>query len=82
MTIFFLKSLEKAFKDLREDETVTTAVKKLPPALQKVVKKSAAKKKAAAAAKKKAGKVAKNENWVRGNKDELLFERLVKRWAK
>jgi len=24
----------------------------------------------------------KNENWARGNKDELLFERLVKKWAK
>jgi hypothetical protein len=24
----------------------------------------------------------KNENWSRGNKDKLLFERLVKKWAK
>ena len=24
----------------------------------------------------------KNENWTRKNKDELLFERLVKKWTK
>ena len=24
----------------------------------------------------------KNENWTKKNKDELLFERLVKKWAK
>ena len=23
-----------------------------------------------------------NENWFKGNKDELLFEELVKRWTK
>ena len=27
-------------------------------------------------------KVKKNENWTRKNKDELLFERLVKKWTK
>ena len=24
----------------------------------------------------------KKENWFKGNKDQLLFERLVKKWAK
>jgi hypothetical protein len=24
----------------------------------------------------------KNENWTRKNKDQLLFERLLKKWAK
>ena len=24
----------------------------------------------------------KNENWMKGNKDQLLFERLVSKWAK
>jgi hypothetical protein len=32
--------------------------------------------------KKVVDKSKKNENWSRGNKDELLFERLIKKWTK
>tara|TARA_R110000824_G_scaffold78951_4_gene199002 strand:- start:5614 stop:6549 length:936 start_codon:yes stop_codon:yes gene_type:complete len=32
--------------------------------------------------KEKAGEAPKNENWTRKNKDQLLFERLVKLWTK
>ncbi len=33
-------------------------------------------------AREKHGQKDKNENWTRGNKDQLLFERLLKKWAK
>ena len=33
-------------------------------------------------AKKKAGHPTTNENWHKGNKDQLLFERLTKKWTK
>ena len=39
-------------------------------------------KEAAGRIKKSASRGVKNENWTRGNKDELLFERLVKKWCK
>ena len=32
--------------------------------------------------KEKEGSEGKNESWFRGNKDDLLFERLVKKWTK
>ena len=39
-------------------------------------------KEALKSAKKKAGHPTTNENWHKGNKDQLLFERLTKKWTK
>ena len=73
---------------LREEEEETAgemakrAAREIPKKAKELQDKARAKKKAAAKAKKDAEKSEKNESWTRGNKDELLFERLVKKWAK
>ena len=60
------KTDEKETEEETAAELVKRSARELPGKLKKVVDKS-----------KK-----KNENWSKGNKDKLLFERLIKKWAK
>jgi hypothetical protein len=68
-------------------EKAAEAAKKAQEAAKEAAKKAAAKKAGRAAANKVSKALddagaSKQENWTRGSKDQLLFERLVKKWAK
>ena len=74
------EELKKARKDAKkaksaaDKERLRKTIEKLMRDLEKVTKKKGDKK--------KEDEGTTNENWTRGNKSELLFERLVKKWTK
>ena len=78
------RAMEKARKEKAEKEA-KEAEEETRKGAKKAAEEKAQKKKLRdlpGKLKKVVDKSKKNENWSKGSKDELLFERLIKKWAK
>ena len=88
-SIDLFTAIYKCFGNDNDGQTAAERAAEAAKKAQAAAKRAAAKRAGRAAAKKDsddldaagAPKTTK-ENWTRGNKDQLLFEKLVKKWAK